>query len=349
MNNNNFTSWLIKDKFTIILTLICAIAPFAISHIEKLNKTPSLGWDFYSDLFSMVLIIIVLCWILLKSKFIKDKQYQKQALLHDYVVDEFGSHSELGNEEVDSLFERMRMTLKQFYYGWVAVWIIWLIMYTEKFIHYFYVNFGDNCMVDSIMMERLNYFFANFMNLFNSCAMFFIYMVITISTVNHKKSSNRGQMYEGIIVLCFILFVCSIIEIFSMYYCQNLYDVVQFCLQLLIGIFASISFMSVLGRLNSNYLNMSQWVVMCLYFYSAIQIIYPLTYNNILDRIFVSYSLDFIKILSVLAFLGKVFLFIIIRWIMLDNRFLCFVLHKANAMSESDRILSDFNFKYKSH
>ena len=156
-------------------------------------------------------------------------------------------------------------------------------------------------------------------------------------------------MHVGMIFLGFLWFVCCIIEIFSLYYDQDAYDIIQFYLQLTIGIFASISFMSVLGRLNSSYLNMPQWVVMCLYFYSAIQITYPLTYNNILDKISVYGSLNFTTLLALLAFLGKVFLFIIIRWIMIDNRFLFFILHKANAMSESDRILKEFNFQYKTH
>ena len=351
MDQNSFSSWLIKDKFTITLTVVCSVAPFLIQNIAKWAEVSLFSADFFSDLFSILFIVTVLYWILSKSKFIKDKQEQKKVILHDYVVEEFGSHSELGNENVDSLFGRMHMTLKQFYYGWIVVWIIWLVMYTEKLIYYCYENYGNSYyMMDEVMMKRMNYFFLNFMNLFNSCVIFFVYMVITISTVNHKRSdNNRGQMHVGMIFLGFLWFVCCIIEIFSLYYDQDAYDIIQFYLQLTIGIFASISFMSVLGRLNSSYLNMPQWVVMCLYFYSAIQITYPLTYNNILDKISVYGSLNFTTLLALLAFLGKVFLFIIIRWIMIDNRFLFFILHKANAMSESDRILKEFNFQYKTH
>jgi hypothetical protein len=354
MKSNTFSTWLIRDKFTIILTLACTFIPFLVPFIWKIitnnHAITSIANESFIkiilDFSTIIFIIIVLWWILGKSNFLKSDKEQQRTLLHDYVINEFGSKSELALENEDDLFKRMHTDLKQFYYGWVVVWTTWLILYTNKFI---FMLYNDVPFFQTLQAQQINNFIDNFINLFNTCAFFFIYMVVTISTVNHSASDNsRGQMHIGIIILGLLWFMCSMIDTYSTVFTQEKYYDIQFFIKLFTGIFATISFMAVLGRFNSNYLNLPQWVVMCLYVYASVQILYPLTMETINGKsIFPLVDSRFSIFLLILAFIGKMLFFVIIRWIMKDNRFLCFMLHKANAMSESNDILKNFNLQYK--
>ena len=51
------------------------------------------------------------------------------------------------------------------------------------------------------------------------------------------------------------------------------YQEIQYGLRLVISIVGCISLMAVLGRLNTNYLNIPQWMMFALYLYAAVQML----------------------------------------------------------------------------
>lgn len=198
------------------------------------------------------------------------------------------------------------------------------------------------------------------------------------------------------------------------------YQEIQFYLRIVIGLIATISMMAVLGRLNTNFLNIPQWMMLSLYLYASIQMLYPLTYNpiyelpggmrsqpqsvqvptamtcpkseknrvkNILEwrddssiccchkvkasdcpnskKVSIEYkrSKTYVSLMEkkqekyphsesvealmfVCAFFGKVFLFFALSWIYTRKRFLFFLIHKANTLSDSEMMLSRFERSY---
>jgi hypothetical protein len=350
MKKNNFLkNWITDQKFTIGLSIFCGFAPVLLNLMIESSKFGNLNVDvnICMDVANMLFIFITLI-ILVKSNFLIDTEAENKPKLYKYVQNELKQESELVTQGEDVLFKRIDISIKQFYYSWVVIWTIWLLLYLGKLIFSAYSNFMNNNIPDE--MFRLSCLFENSMNLVNSFTMFFIYMVMTISTVKISMvSHHRSQMHIAIILLIFLGFGTFLMDMYSMYVID--YDLVQFYIRLFIGIIATISFMAVLGRLNSSYLDIPQGIIMCLYLYASLQMLYP--FVNIGDDKSKNVSLpvvDAVKYLNwffyILAFIGKILLFMVIKWIIQKNRFLFFIIRKANSMSESNEMLKTFNRFY---
>ena len=357
MEKKSFGNWLVSDKYSIWMTVICTILPVILQIMYNAPKsTISIGSsitefsiNLISSITNILIILVVLFWIL-KTRFLKRESDQQKQLLFEYVEEEFGARSTLYNEN-ESLYSRMHTTLKQFYYSWVIVWFIWLVMYFEKLIFIVLTHYKSFSKFPLLDPDKLNNLICNFLNLSNSFAMFFMYMVITISTVNSSSTEkNRGGMHQGMILLASIWLVLFFFDIFSVFYGGDLYERIQFILRLFIGIIATVAFMTVLGRLNSNYLKLPQWVVISLYVYASLQMLYPISLLEVLNKIIgTSSGLYVFLFYCLFVAIGKLLLFFVVRWIMTGNKFLCFILHKAHIMSEADDVLRNFDLKYEIH
>lgn len=363
MNEDGFYHWLKSQKFTIILSILCACIPFIIPSIEVdsnfsfISKITNNGYLF--NICNIIFILITL-FSLTRSNFLINKEADKSSRLFKYVKDKLGGNSHMYHYGEQVIFHRMDLSFKQFYYSWIVIWVIWLIMYIGQLIHKLSENQFDNYVFYNECL------FENTLNLVNSFALFVIYMVITIYTVNtFSIKENRNQMHTAIICLIFI----GVVLIFFDFHSPNIangklieYYKIQFIIRLLIGIIASISLMAVLGRLNSSFLDIPQWLIISLYFYAAIQMLYPLTLlESMTDssskftdisisnkELINKYITVLTKALYVCAFFSKILLFILIKWIMLKKRFLFFLIHKAHTLAESDNMLIDFNEYYES-
>lgn len=345
---DNFFDWLKHQKFTVILALICAFVPMVFTSIQwswdDFGKNPILQFLLeHSYEIGNVIFIFVTLVMLIKTSLLMDKDSEKSEKLYKYVKDTFGSNSKFAQNGEKILFKRMQISVGQFYYSWLCIWTIWLLLYISKFIY----GIESDLFCDSISTFRFITFFENILNLMGSFVFFFIYMVITISTVNIGSLSgdNKSTMHSAVITLMFIGFVCLSVDYFSTFIAlPSKYENVQYGVGLVIGIIASISLMAVLGRLNSSYLDIPQWLVVCLYLYASVQVLYPFMRN--LDGVDSQGENLLGKVVYVISFGGKVCLFLVIRWITLRKRFLFFLLHKANSMVESDEMLRKFNKTY---
>ena len=88
-------------------------------------------------------------------------------------------------------------------------------------------------------------------------------------------------MYIGVCIFILVETGCLLTDLFSLsdMVDANMYDDIQVFLRIIIGLTATISLMAVLGRLNTNFLNIPQWMMFSLYLYAGIQMLYPITYN----------------------------------------------------------------------
>ena len=139
----------------------------------------------------------------------------------------------------------------------------------------------------------------------------------------------------------------GLIDLFSIVGCAD-YDRTQFFLRLFIGVIASMSIIMVLGRLNTSYLKIPQFLMMCLYLYATVQMLYPLVYTTSSGHFYVGFVTSTVTIvLNLLVFCGKVTLLLVLLWGARNNRFMFFLLHKANSLSDSTFMIRRFNKYYE--
>ena len=104
----------------------------------------------------------------------------------------------------------------------------------------------------------------------------------------------------------------GLIDLFSIVGCAD-YDRTQFFLRLFIGVIASMSIIMVLGRLNTSYLKIPQFLMMCLYLYATVQMLYPLVYTTSSGHFYVGFVTSTVTIvLTLLVFCGKVTLLLVL-------------------------------------
>jgi len=178
-------------------------------------------------------------------------------------------------------------------------------------------------------------------NLASSVVFFFIYFVISESSAKETmNTASKKILKDGLLALMVFIIPILFFDFYSLF-CSS-YETMQFFVKLAISTIAIVSIIAVLGRLNSNFLLIPQSLIMGLYIYAAIQMLYPFlfTHKYICGELPTEH---FEKILLLIAFLGKICLYFVIRWIFHNNRFLFYIIHKSNSLYESGQMLRDFN------
>lgn len=399
---NNFFSWFRHEKYAIILTLLCALIPLVISEdFVRILESVGIGAD--DDDYTLIgligrifkyglqyqianiLFILTALIVLSKIKFIQEKDNEKIRNLHEYAKNTFSENSTLARNTPEALFDRINTGIKQFYYSWVTVWVIWLIMYIIKLVFTIYKEIYKNELINT-PIPRIDNLLENSLNLLSSSILLFIYLDITVSTVSIGTLTGNGKkaLHVGIIFILLLGAIIFITDLFSIFLIGAFYNDIQFYLRLTIGLIATISIMAVFGRLNTSFLKIPQLLIMCLYLYAAIQMFYPLTYksekessqttqmmcvpaqNSIIninrkinpETTILQNGKDAKKpkdkranvlqdIQDTLAFIGKGCLLLVLVWISKGNRFMFFLLHKANSLSDSTSMLRTFKKFYE--
>jgi hypothetical protein len=353
-----FKEWIKKQRYTILLAIFCACLPVGMEIVRHWNANilKIINIDYLYNICNITFILISL-FLLGNLKFLlTNDNGDKSRRLHDYVKEQFGDNSSLYKEGANELFARMEKAFRQFYYSWLIVWGIWLVMYIEKFIYTLELpHISETATYTHTLL-------SNTLNLANSFLLFFIYMVITISTVNRKKipGHNLKQMNQGIFLMFFFGAGCFLLDFYSYFISdnplsENYYYLIQLIVQSFIALLGCISLMAVLGRLNSSFLDIPQWMILTLYFYAAIQMFYPLdllkdwTLQENASSSMASYLNMASKGIYILAFFGKIILLLAMLWTMRQKRFLFFLTRKAHTLAESDDMLAEFDRSYNGY
>lgn len=364
-NKDSFYGWVKGNRYPIYLSIFSALVPLVADQLislfesSDLGQKPSWAMTYLISVFEHqipfqfvnILFIIYGLYKLAGMKFLQIEGAEKERKLHEYVTDTFGENSTLARNTSSDLFKRINTGIKQFYYSWVCVWVIWLVMYIIKSVYTFYrINqellYGYS---NYEILFRTGNFLENSLNMLGSFVLFFIYMDITVSTVNvgTLTGKGRGNLQEGVFFMIIVgSFICFV-DLFSIVGCVD-YDRTQFFLRLFIGILASMSIITVLGRLNTSYLKIPQLLMMSLYLYATVQMLYPLVYKINSDTYYINFITPSVAVgLNLLAFCGKVVMLLVLLWISRNNRFMFFLLHKANSLSDSTSMLRRFNKYYE--
>lgn len=354
-NEENFYFWLRKQKYTIISSTLCAIFPNTIPYWNHEDSATINNLFNYTSSLCNIFFILIALFFIANSKFLLNQEEKKSHRLYQYVKEELGENCRMGRFGEKMIFYRMKVSFKQFYYSWLTVWAIWLVLYIGKFLFFL------SGLYNNPQKQLYECIFENILNLLNSFTFFFIYMVITITTVETTyKENNCRELHTGVIS---IIFIGTILILSNFYFIHsNAQPYTVIAILLITGIIASMALTAVLGRLNSNYLGIPQWLIIGLYFYAALQVTYPINFaDKILDSLkeiirddkkrslaeIENYFTIVSQLFYVLAFIGKILLLILVKWIMVRKRFLFFLIHKANSMIESEDMLKAFNKSYE--
>lgn len=349
----DFYAWLRRDKYTIILTILCTAIPL-LSEIKFDIKSEVIKflWGHATDIINILFLLVTLI-ALTGTRFLINRDKKKSGELFAYVKLNFGENCLLFNAGEQKLFRQMSAGVSQFYYSWLLVWGIWLALYTVKFIFEIYceINKGE-CILwvfNVCYLEKLKNLIVNSLNLANSVVLFFIYLVITICTIDAKSVEIRQRaLHIGVILLIFMTIIIFFVELFSQSLLYSSYTQIQFWIRLLVGIIATVAMVSVIGRLDSSYLCIPQWLIVVMYFYAGVQTFYPLLYAISKYEIYEIVGTKILEsLVATISILGKFCLFLMIRWIATQKRFLFYLLQKANSKSESVAMWREFYKQYE--
>ena len=348
--NGTFLDWLKNNErydlvvagCTLIVPIITLILNF-FSDADNALITSSRYFNFELVLYACHIVFLIFALYSL-GRMVIIPEYDIKNKLYQYVANTFDSDSRIVKFRENRLYRAILTTCKQFLYSWLVIWSIWLLMYSNNFI-YKLLGILDFNIVDNDYFERSSTLFNNTFNLANSLVFFFIYFVISESSAKETmNSASKKTLKDGLLALMIFIVPILFFDYYSLF-CSD-YEIMQFYIKLSISIIATVSIIAVLGRLNSSFLLIPQCLIIGLYIYAAIQMLYPfLSANRYINDVISTAHMG--RALLLVAFIGKICLYFVIRWIFHNNRFLFYIIHKSNSLYESGRMLKGFNMIVK--
>lgn len=340
--SSNFEDWSSEEykdysKVTKILMVLYAInqvlkiIPLEWTKISNIISLDSLNriLDVISPVIHIVLIVYVMFRIYKWRRFSTGSENQVEmdyeyGLKGRLCLSKKGENNEEDNWEIFK--NNVNNTLKQFVNIWTLLWVFWLPFY---FI-----------LPLKIISHSEHYAFQILQNLFNNLStLMFIYLYLTLTkrTVEHKFIFWVQWAFLVIGVALIETFICVV-------FWETDKTLITFLTQLISGLFSSVALMATFGRLNSKFINMEDKHILILYAYGAMQCLYCLlgikkiTYYEIhLDISVIS------NIILIFAFIGKVYLFMIISWLLRTDRMTYYIVEETSLNLLEGKNFEDFS------
>lgn len=330
--------WWRKDKLNIILTVSVGLLPIIMEWgIKFLNSPIRQGffhilWSLYTGIkidssanyFIQTVFIIVTLYVLISNrrKAFADLS-ESECQIKQYIAR--NCNIKIYKDTLDQCYAIVKGTVRQFYFVWLIVWFIWLIYYL-----------GNLLLVK--LCEPIQIYSQTF-DFLNSSAMFVIYLILTNVTVNLKKRlKNDNSFWYGFFVWVAVLTIWIISICIAETGCIEAKEAYHFA-SILLSLFSSMSFVLVLGKINSNYLQIPRIFLFGLYTYAIIQAYVPFVeyekYPEIMK--FLSSTIAYVTII------GKICLMLTLCWIVNQKRLIFFVIHKSVSIDEAPKWLNDLN------
>lgn len=281
-------------------------------------------------IFQSIFVLMTLYVLIQVRRFVVDDISNSDEQIKQYIRKNCGLKIYNREETSASAFRTVQETAHQFFYAWLVVWLMWLVYYGGGFLIY-----SNICPCDKAVLDIYQQVF----DFLNSTALFAIYIIMTNVTVNRKeRNHNEYDFLDSILAwaVLFIVFIAGIIvEINAP--SHLLAKIMPFY----VGAISTLTFVLLLGKLNSSYLKIPSLFMLFLYIYAIIQLYIPFKdfclQNNCWLRQFLNYSLPHITLL------GKFFLMLTICWIAVQRRFIFFVIHRSTTIDKIDDLISELN------
>lgn len=382
MSISSYKLWWQDEKWTLVLTVLCPIiaTSFTVLAYFKDFKLPFPKWglaEFTNLLYAFQTLFMGIVFFYLwghKDKIIK-RLLHKENLIMLY----FKRECHINDDEdfpIEERFAAIKHSVARFYQGWMALWLTWL--------------FYDGVMLvlgmtgDKIGSATYTYnifVFRCVMEIVSSAILFYIYLVLNNVTISkeYREDYSSADFRLGAIFLslCIIAILALFIRAASIPAMQEAFAP-MLLVSLALGLFSTFTFVLVLGKLNSYYLQIPIFLNILVYMFAIAQVFAPLElvasgWESIKDgvvvttlpceligsdrnyRIFdvvvsspvlknaICYHLEKLNFYFLLfSMLGKLALALVLYWTVYKFRFIYFVITKNLALTETSERMKVF-------
>lgn len=346
----------------ILVTIIGGLVPLFINEIWKQWNNDKHISFFLSDKDNYMLqsiFIIITVYVLIKiRKRIMFNIEDSEEQIKQYMKKNCGLKIYDRETTIDTAFKTVRGTASQFFYAWLIVWVVWLICYVGELIMSYCIEqpspICEYCgaeLIASVCSSCANYTwqgvgckmaittYEQICDFLNSSAMFAIYIILSSVTVNYKKRIKNDYTYlESIFIwtILLIIFISGII----IENC-NPQSVMARMMPFYISIVSTITFVLMLGKLNSSYLKIPSFFMFVLYIYAIIQAYIP--FKGVVDNSNLWINQYLIYFIPYITLSGKIILMLTICWIAVQRRFIFYIIHRSTTIDRTEELLSELN------
>lgn len=368
------SEWLRSEKVNIFITafvspLLALIGTIVKAIIQNENLiltiTDTIKKEWFID--SMQLLTIV-CTILVTYRLRRSIRVTKlkKRRLFTYIREKCNLRNQCV-ANVNSSLHIVEKTMTQFYYAWIILWTVFFIYYGCSLCFHLFDEIKI-FFIDENKKIFIQNGFNNFFNYLSSTIMLVLFIILNSVTVSLKDRRNRNGLVSSVIFIVF--FGCVIL--FPTLYSFSLYSWSYLKLQLFIsfilGLYSAFAFVLVLGKLNTN-LQIPRFIFYWLYIYALTQtlqflfIAYPGLEHTICScndlHIRTNYDclcadpefhtcncdssiigqfagyLNKLKIVfQYITLIGKIFFSLTLLWIAYESKFIYFVIHQSQAITD---------------
>ena len=342
---DNIKAFFEKQKNNIIITLIGGLVPFLINAIYDVVKenyisdssTKKFNWEItpYTNFVLQSIFILITLFVLLQVRnFVVNDIKKSKEQIKQYIKKNCKLKIYDRERTTESAFNTVKETVSQFFFVWIIVWIMWLIFYGGGFFIYS-LQLSDHSFKADMVLKT----FQQTFDFLNSTAMFAIYIILTSVTVNRKERTENDYTYWEAFLVWIVLFIVFLAGVI-IENVNNKHFLAEF-LPFYLSIFSTVTFVLVLGKMNSTYLQIPAFFMFILYIYALIQLIIPFSELKDLEKNQLFISIKYI--IPYLTLLGKIILMLTICWIAVQRRFIFFVIHRSITIDQTEELLSELN------
>ena len=280
-----------------------------------------------------IFILITLYVLIQVRKFVIGDLESSEEQIKQYIKKNCGLKIFDQNSTINYAYRTVQGTVSQFFCAWLAVWLMWLIYYGGGL---FFSSLGTDSRCGGFFWLTT---FQHIFDFLNSTALFAIYIILTSVTVNRKKRTNNdNSILESVLVwvVLFIVFMAGII-IENFEHNHLMAEIMPFY----VSTISTVTFVLVLGKMNSTYLQIPPFFMFVLYLYALIQLYIPFRDLCVVGNCWFNNFIEYV--LPYLTLFGKFILMLTICWIAVQRRFLFFVIHRSTTIDRTDELLSELN------
>lgn len=353
---NEIRAWIKSEKFNIFLTVSSGILLIILdklldytSHIDDFEF--NLKIEEQNNYLIQSLFILITLIVLLRNRKSTYEDLSKDKQLKQYIARKCNIKIK-DSKTIDSAYKVVTGTVNQFYTAWIMIWFIWFIYYFGNYIlgigkPEIGIDIANSDCIDGIgnigIFYKIRNIFSHFFDFLSSTALYGIYLILNDVTVNIRERSkhDEGLRYGALcFIVIFAIFISFVLLEASTISCEEYkkYDQIT---SLLLSTFSAISFVLVLGKLNSNYLQIPRFFLYGLYIYAIIQLYEPFKSSGCGDIKYISTIINYT--MPYITLVGKICLMLTLTWIVYEKRFIFYVIHKSLSLAETPDMLDLFN------
>lgn len=349
----NTKKWYTDRKVDILITILPAFFGLLGIIIENLDDK---AFNTYSHILNIHLLqavfILVTLFVLNRCRYRALDEISDRSPLYRFIRNLCNMRDE-GTESLEKFCHVAETTIRQFFMAWLVIWGLWFAYYFGHFIFEYNVSVYamSDCPAD-ITPKRLSGFFMNLLDFLSSAVLFSVYLILNEVTVLRKeRATPRKSFLDGVIILIMFAILFLAPSVFSLSAGAEAYREITVWVSLLLATISTVSFVLILGKLNSYYLQIPDVLLYGLYFYATAQAFEPLC---VISEQYLQYGCchmpDLKSITGIIreifpwvTLLGKIFLMLTLIWITEERRFVFYVIHRSQSITDSVKMLKSFN------